>query len=167
MLKKGANMNNPVIRSRIVWLIGSVMSMLLLTACGQQEDTARKAAQVAASSAQRFSDFGQVTRGGRLFQEYCASCHGVDAQGAANWRQKGADGKYPAPPLNGTGHAWHHPEKVLLMTIRDGTKRLGGSMPAWGDKLSEQDMRDIIAWFQAKWPQEIHAEWARRNARAN
>jgi len=54
----------------------------------------------------------------------------------------------------------------LLMTIRDGTKRLGGSMPAWGDKLSDQDMRDIIAWFQAKWPEDIYTEWARRNARA-
>lgn len=146
--------------------IGQVVILLLLTACGQQEETAKSESQLPANNAQRFADFNQVTRGGRLFQEYCAGCHGVDAEGAANWRQKGADGKYPAPPLNGTGHAWHHPEKVLLMTIRDGTARLGGSMPAWGDKLSEQDMRDIIAWFQAKWPEEIYAEWARRNAQA-
>ena len=52
--------------------------------------------------------------------------------------------KYPAPPLDGTGHAWHHPKKILLMTIRDGTGKLGGSMPAWGSQLSEQDMNDII-----------------------
>ncbi|HID49890.1 MAG TPA: cytochrome c [Chromatiales bacterium] len=140
--------------------------MLLLAACGQKEEEAKSGSLGAMPKPQRFADFNQVTRGGRLFQEYCASCHGVDAQGAANWRKKSADGKYPAPPLDGTGHAWHHPEKVLLMTIRDGTKRLGGSMPAWGDKLSDQDMRDIIAWFQAKWPEDIYTEWARRNARA-
>jgi mono/diheme cytochrome c family protein len=141
--------------------------MVLLTACGQQEEAEKKQSQPVVTMPQQNFDTARITRGGRLFKEYCAECHGDKAQGAANWRQKGADGKYPAPPLDGTGHAWHHPKKILLMTIRDGTGKLGGSMPAWGSQLREQDMNDIITWFQVKWPDEIYAEWVKRDAQSN
>jgi mono/diheme cytochrome c family protein len=40
-------------------------------------------------------------------------------------------------------------------------------MPAWGNKLSTQDMDDIIAWFQAKWSDEIYTEWVKRDSQAN
>jgi len=111
----------------------------------------------------RTYDFAQITRGRKLFLQNCAVCHGLNAEGAPNWRQKNADGKYPPPPLNGTGHAWHHPMKALRMTIRDGTQKIGGNMPAWGGKLSEQEIDDIIAWFQSEWPDEIYLAWHRRN----
>jgi hypothetical protein len=59
------------------------------------------------------------------------------AQGLAeNWKQPGADGKYPAPPLNGTAHTWHHSAKGLVSTIQNGTISIGGNMPAWKGKLS-------------------------------
>jgi mono/diheme cytochrome c family protein len=52
---------------------------------------------------------------------------------------------------------------ILKRTIRDGTQKIGGSMPAWGDKLTEQDMDDVIAWFQAKWPDELYTAWYRND----
>lgn len=107
----------------------------------------------------RGHDFATVMRGGKLFQENCAQCHGQLAQGAPQWQKPDAAGKYPAPPLDGSGHAWHHPNDALIKTIRDGTVTLGGSMPPWKEKLSDRDIEAIIAWFQARWPEEIYQSW--------
>jgi len=113
----------------------------------------------------RTQDVAQLARGGKIFQQNCAQCHGVNAEAAPNWHKPGPDGKNPPPPLNGTAHAWHHPMPALKYTIREGTLAIGGNMPAWKDKLSEQDIEDVIAWFQAKWPDELWQVWAKNNAR--
>ena len=105
-----------------------------------------------------------IIMGGRVFQQNCAVCHGAQAQGAPNWQRRDANGKFPAPPLNGTAHAWHHPTKVLKRIIRQGTVAQGGNMPAWEGKLTEKEMDAVLAWFQNKWPDELYAAWARRNA---
>jgi len=76
-------------------------------------------------------DATQLALGKQVFQDSCASCHGVQAEGAVNWRKKDADGFYPAPPLNGSGHGWHHSclVPVYLATtrvrclVRDATTR--------------------------------------------
>lgn len=111
-------------------------------------------------------NFASVMHGAKLFQENCATCHGKQAEGDANWRTPGVDGKFRPPPLNGTGHMWHHPLPVLLATIRDGSIAQGGSMPPWREKLSDRDMIDLIAWLQTKWPQEIYQQWQQMDARA-
>ena len=112
------------------------------------------------------ADFATVMRGGRLYANNCAQCHGPLGQGAPQWQTPGPDGRYPAPPLNGTGHTWHHPMSALKATIRNGTAQMGGSMPAWRGKLSEEDIEAIIAWFQAQWPEEIYAAWKRMDEQA-
>ena len=130
----------------------------------QHIDTAQQDKTMApVASPVRTYDFAQITRGRKLFLKNCAVCHGVNAEGAPNWRQRDPDGKYPPPPLNGTGHAWHHPMQALRMTIRDGTQKIGGKMPAWGNTLSGQEIDDIIAWFQGQWPDEIYQAWYKRN----
>ena len=118
---------------------------------------------VGAESVPRDFDFLQMKRGGVLYQQNCARCHGKQAEGTANWRQPGKDGKLPPPPLNGSAHTWHHPGTVLVDVIKNGTQRIGGNMPAWRDKLTEQQIQDIIVWFQAKWPDEIYAAWYRHD----
>lgn len=111
-------------------------------------------------------NFASVIKGAKLFQENCAACHGKQGEGDANWRTPGPDGKYRPPPLNGTGHMWHHPLPVLLSTIRDGSIAQGGNMPPWKEKLNERDMIDIIAWLQSKWPKEIYQQWQQMDQRA-
>ena len=143
---------------------------LLIQACGETPAPAAKQNPVAEivpteRTYPRNRDATQIARGGELYQQNCAQCHGVDAEGAPNWHQPAADGKYPPPALNGTAHAWHHPLAALKHTIRNGTQAIGGNMPAHGDKLSEQDIEDVIAWFQNKWPDELYQAWARNNAR--
>ena len=48
------------------------------------------------------------------YQEYCASCHGVNLEGQANWRSRNQDGTLPAPPHDETGHTWHRVENSHL-----------------------------------------------------
>jgi len=108
----------------------------------------------------------QISRGRQLYLKNCTVCHGINGEGSPDWRKRSADGTYPAPPLNGTGHAWHHPKKVLVNTIKNGTAKLGGKMPAWRDRLSDQDIDDIIVWFQSQWPDQIYEAWQRMDREA-
>lgn len=79
----------------------------------------------------------QVTSGKSIFKRFCSECHGGRAQGALNWKTKLSNGSYPPPPLNGTGHTWHHDMNLLLKTINDGGRSFGGKMPSFKDTLSE------------------------------
>lgn len=99
-----------------------------------------------------------------MFLKNCASCHGNHAEGTKNWRKLNKDGKYPPPPLNGTAHAWHHSLKVLGDIIKDGTTDIGGDMPAWKDKLSEEEVENILVFIQALWADEIYAVWYENNS---
>jgi mono/diheme cytochrome c family protein len=155
-----------------VKLIISITTGLLLQACGEQPASSTQQTPVAEVVATdkvypRIRDVEQIARGGNIFQQHCAQCHGANAEGAPNWHVAGPDGKYPPPALNGTAHAWHHPLPALKHTIRNGTLVIGGNMPAHADKLSEQDIEDVIAWFQNKWPDELYQAWARNNERVS
>jgi len=114
----------------------------------------------------RNQDSAQIQRGHRLFLQNCATCHGATGQGAPNWSRPGVTGTDAAPPLNGTGHAWHHPQQALIATIKFGTQRLGGAMPAWQGKLTDQEINDIVAWFQSQWPDDLYAAWQRMDQKA-
>lgn len=140
-----------------------IIAVAGLTACSDEgaRESRVQQTQPREVHVMRNLDTAQIQRGHGLFLQNCAVCHGSNAEGAQNWNQPDASGKYPAPPLNGTGHAWHHPRQALITTINFGTARLGGSMPAWRDKLSEQEINDIIAWFQSQWPDEIYGAWQR------
>lgn len=104
----------------------------------------------------------QYSKGARLFQLNCAICHGKQGEGAKDWRSPDKNGKYPAPPLNGTGHTWHHSTKALTNVIRNGTGKIGGNMPAWKDKLSDREITLILTWIKAQWPDELYSAWYNR-----
>lgn len=104
----------------------------------------------------------QVKQGNILFQKNCASCHGKNAESIVNWQQKGIDGKYPPPPLNGSAHTWHHPRNQLKKTILQGGIQLGGSMPPFSAVLQDAEMEAVIAYFQSKWPDQVYSKWAGR-----
>lgn len=107
------------------------------------------------------------TQGQRLYRQHCAQCHGKHAEGDANWRQRDAEGAFPPPPLNGTGHTWHHPKHVLVEIIKNGTAASGGKMPAWKDKLSDAEIHAILSWISAQWPDEIYQAWYTNQQQTN
>lgn len=169
----------PCKRTGVVWVVPVMLLMGLLMGCSDSEqdaastmpkpssapkaqtDTAKgsAAAPRTAAAPERWYDSEHVTRGDALFAQHCASCHGKNGEGAFTWRQVGADGKYPPPPVNGTGHAWHHPIQVLGAQIKWGAPGGKGNMPPFKDRLSDQQIVEVIASFQDRWSDEVYAQW--------
>lgn len=107
----------------------------------------------------------QFEMGKEIFATHCASCHGAKAQGIVeNWKQPNPDGSFPAPPLDGSAHAWHHPLNVLARQINEGGLKLGGTMPAFGDRLSDEEVIAVIAYFQSYWDEATYNRWVEMNA---
>jgi len=130
--------------------------VIFLAACEQNP-------QVSSSSTglmqQRNYDTTALADGQRLFSTHCAECHGENAQGHPQWRKTGPDGKYPPPPLNGSGHAWHHSRVVLHNVIKNGSPPGQGNMPAWEGKLTDQQIEHVIDFFQSLWPDQVYSAW--------
>ena len=65
-----------------------------------------------------------IARGKILYKNNCVSCHQVNLVGAKNWKGLDEDGHRKAPPLNGTGHTWHHDDATLHTIIKYGLVKL-------------------------------------------
>lgn len=137
--------------------------IILGTACdsegvGNRAD--RKSLEtLSGSNVIRHHDPQKVAVGAQVFRQHCAVCHGDHGQGAPNWRQKDADGLYPPPPLNGSGHEWHHSTAALRGIIKNGSPPGKGRMPAWNGTLSDAEIDAVIEWFQSQWPDQVYAAW--------
>ena len=106
----------------------------------------------------------QIATGKQVFTDNCQTCHGVNARGAVkDWQKPNADGKYPAPPLNGTAHAWHHNMGVLRSTVDRGSIRTGGTMPPFEKALTDEQKTAVLAYIQSLWPKEIYNAWKQKN----
>ncbi|MGK7369235.1 MAG: c-type cytochrome [Candidatus Halalkalibacterium sp. M3_1C_030] len=103
--------------------------------------------------------------GKTVYSENCARCHGQYGQSIVdNWKRPNPDGTFPPPPLNGSAHTWHHPFEVLMRTINDGGAPVGGTMPAFGDSLTNEEKIAVIAYFQSLWDNKTYERWVDMNA---
>ncbi len=106
-----------------------------------------------------------VKLGARIYQDSCASCHGADGQGEADWKTPKPDGSYPAPPHDASGHTWHHGDGLLYQIIRDGGASLDlpdfkSNMPAFAGSLSDAKIRAVLEFLKSTWPeQERQTQW--------
>jgi cytochrome c oxidase cbb3-type subunit 3 len=82
-----------------------------------------------------------------LFQELCAVCHGVGGKGDGP-SARGLEPK-PADFTNCQAMA-KDSDEVLLKIIKGGGQSAGRStvMPAWGDALSEQQIRELVKFIR-------------------
>jgi mono/diheme cytochrome c family protein len=104
-----------------------------------------------------------VALGETTFKQNCISCHGKEGQGLVkDWKKTQANGKYPAPPINGTAHAWHHSPKALLTTINNGGVILGGWMPGFKDQLNEVEKQGLLDYIHSLWPSELQKKYDAR-----
>jgi mono/diheme cytochrome c family protein len=101
----------------------------------------------------------QVKAGENIFNTNCVVCHGPKGKSTSAWRKTLADGSFPPPPLNGSAHTWHHTYSLLFKIIREGGKSYDGKMPAFKDKLTEQQTENVIAYFVSLWPDEQYNMW--------
>lgn len=104
-----------------------------------------------------------IKKGEVIYTNNCISCHGEKGKGVIlPWNEKMDNGLYPPPPLNDDAHAWHHPLKALRYTINEGGKPYGGVMPPFKDKLSDEDIENVIAYIQSLWSDPYYKEWLKR-----
>ncbi len=101
-----------------------------------------------------------VARGERVYAEHCASCHGANLEGEPEWRSPKPEGTMPAPPHDGTGHTWHHPDELLFQLTKYGVKAVApegykSDMPAFEGVLSDEEIVAVLSFIKAQWPEEL------------
>ncbi|RKF12275.1 cytochrome c [Roseovarius spongiae] len=141
-----------------VLLSGAAASAWLMTQAGAETSARPESA-----------DLGQ---GEKLYQSYCASCHGANLEGQPDWRSPGPDGALPAPPHDETGHTWHHSDSVLFDYTKLGGKAalaaqgvdFESGMPGFGDQLSDDQIWNILAYIKSTWPDRQRQIQAERSA---
>ncbi len=101
--------------------------------------------------------------GKQVYIAECASCHGTNLEGQANWQQRGPDGLLPAPPHDPSGHTWHHPDAVLFALTKYGPAVIANdptyrtSMPAYDHILSDEEIIAALSYIKSTWPADIQA----------
>ncbi len=151
-------MNLKTILHSVILLLG-----LSLISCSDSDSVAESGPEASAEDGRWYSQL-QVDAGAQVYAGNCALCHGNNAEGLiSDWQARLEDGSFPPPPLNGTAHAWHHPNEVLLQVINEGGAAFGGKMPAFINVLSETEKLAAIAFFQNYWSDEIYAQWQKMN----
>jgi mono/diheme cytochrome c family protein len=106
-------------------------------------------------------DSTQVARGRVIYDQHCASCHGAKLEGQPNWRQRGPDGRLPAPPHDDSGHTWHHPNSVLFAITKNGLRPphapegYVSDMPAYAGVLNDDEIRAVLAFIESHWSDDV------------
>jgi mono/diheme cytochrome c family protein len=110
---------------------------------------------------------GQLKTGKALYAQHCATCHGANLEGQSSWQTPKADGKLPAPPHDETGHTWHHSDDQIFRITKLGVSAVVPSyesdMIGFADKLSDEEIRAIIAFIKSSWPQKHRQYQEQRN----
>ena len=99
-----------------------------------------------------------IQLGQQLYAMNCAACHGANLQGQPDWKHRLANGRMPAPPHDVTGHTWHHSDRDLFNLTKLGVAAVMGDgyesdMPAFGEKLSDDDITAVLDYIKSTWPQ--------------
>ena len=101
-----------------------------------------------------------IARGKIIYQKNCISCHQVNLVGVENWKDLDEDGHRKSPPLNGTGHTWHHDDATLHNIIKYGlvklVKNYQGKMLGFEDKLKDKDIDSVFAYIKSFWPDDMY-----------
>ena len=107
-------------------------------------------------------DEDEIALGKIVYEQECASCHGLNLEGQPNWREQNEDGSFRAPPHNADGHTWHHADSLLIEAVLFGGARFDGKgiggtspMPAYEDKLTDEEIMSVLTYIKSSWPENI------------
>jgi len=107
-------------------------------------------------------DAPSIAGGKLIYGRHCASCHGANLEGQANWRERLPNGRMPAPPHDDSGHTWHHPDDVLFGIVKYGLvpgkyapAGYQSDMPAFGSALTDDEIRAVLAYIESRWSPKI------------
>lgn len=112
----------------------------------------------------------QIALGQQLYARHCAECHGANLEGEAEWRVRRPSGELPAPPHDASGHTWHHSDEQLFAITKHGIARFAppdykSAMPSFVGRLTDAEIRAVLAFIKSTWPEEICTRQGRLNRR--
>jgi mono/diheme cytochrome c family protein len=99
--------------------------------------------EVPLEDVERFTE-GNAENGAKLYKRYCSGCHGPDGRGGAHTFMPHIQN------LTRRDYIEFIPDGFLFTVIAEGGVAVGKSsmMPAWKATLSEQDIKDVIAFIR-------------------
>jgi mono/diheme cytochrome c family protein len=130
---------------RILMLLAAASVAIILGSCGSSQNQGEQVSPALSESGQQ------------LYNTNCLSCHGGPAGGSMS----------DMPPRhNANGHTWHHPDCQLIDIVLNGSGEMGEmmrrmmgkpdtpSMPAFRDRLTEEEVRAILAYIRTWWTED-------------
>lgn len=121
------------------WPIIATLGLVWLAitpALGQSDD-------VDPREVEHFAD-GNADHGAAIYKRYCRGCHGADGRGGAQTFMPHIQN------LTKKDYIEFLPDGFLFTVIAEGGAAVGKSayMPSWQSTLSEQDIKDVIAFVR-------------------
>jgi mono/diheme cytochrome c family protein len=97
----------------------------------------------AAPEVERFTG-GDAGHGAKLYKRYCSGCHGTEGRGDAKTFMPHVSN------LTAKDYIEFLPDSFLYTVITEGGAAVGksGFMPSWKSTLSDQDIKDVIAFIR-------------------
>jgi len=120
---------------RLVVLIAVLALVLAACGGGGSTTTAAPSGATVTTASGSGGTSGDVALGKQVYEQNCVSCHSADLSGGI--------GK----PLNAGSPAAGDSDKELLEVITNGVS--GTSMPAWGNSLSEDEIKAVLAYIRS------------------
>lgn len=107
-----------------------------------------------------------LRRGEALFATNCSPCHGAKGIGQNPAEPNGGyddGGNIIAPALDGSAHAWHHPDELLFSWIKRGSTLAESPMRGWEGRMSDEEIWAVIRYFQSLWPERLRTMQQQRS----
>ncbi len=101
---------------------------------------------------------GAAEQGRGLYSFNCAHCHGAALEGKRIDSETAIPALVPTPDM--PGQVWHFSDPQIFGIVKKGSHTLEApaeteTMPVFGDRLSDQQIYQIIAFVKNRWPQNI------------
>lgn len=114
-----------------------------------------------------------LSTGKKIYLSDCATCHGENLQGEANWQTVKENGILPAPPHDDSGHTWHHTDELLFDYIKKGGNYIipgdfKSGMPGFEKTLSDEKIWTVLNYLKSQWSereQNYQADITKANAK--
>ncbi len=126
----------------------ALAALFLTTACGRatgaaptaDDPSAASSAGPAADSLHDMGEPGDAAKGKATYEKVCTACHQADGSGSGG--MLAANFKTDKTRLA-------KPDSVLFASIKNGVQGKVGVMPAQAGALSDQEIKDVLAYVRA------------------
>jgi mono/diheme cytochrome c family protein len=88
---------------------------------------------------------GSAQAGKEVFQQNCVICHGPKGKGDGP-----AAAGLPAKPANFSERSSSEQRQLNVVTNGGAAEKLSPVMPPWGESLTEQQIRDVVAYVRTE-----------------